>query len=307
MKLISERLVVVRNPNSTHTSTIESKVFNRLNDADISYEKYETLSPSAETNITDMQAVFREGDTVLVAGGDGTIMQVANAVLRSNLQEVAIGPLGFGNFNDLSKKQDPLTLLDTSARTIELQPLTIKVNNNYLRDAPGYMSLGLTALVASQFNARASREHLSKIPDWIKPSVTLGQLATTYFQVRDRKLPPFHTTLSPYLQRNFTDILAINSARAGRFIRSNRDYSGSDAFGLRVDNLSTILPNITFGIRALAGYTPADTVYGASIRFETPATLPFQSEGEYQELTDVTNIFIYKDPARMLHFLHPAP
>ena len=300
-----ERIVVAHNPYSTRASKVQTGVFDRLDAAGIAYETYRTKYPSTEDNIADMRDSFQEGDTILSAAGDGTAMQIANAVLREGHQNTRIGVMGYGNFRDMGQEQDPLKLLDSSAQTVDIHPMTIEVNGTYLRDAPAYMTLGFTALAASKFGAAGSRERMRYLPEWTKMAATLGQLGIDYFKMRDRKLPPFHSSLSPRVQRAVTDVLAINSAQVGGIIRSATDYGRTDTFGFRTNDVSSVAPNLPFGLMALAGHAPATPVYGASIRFEQPAIVPFQTEGEYAELQDVSRIFVYKDPKKVLHFLRP--
>ena len=301
-----ERIVVVHNPNSTRANKVHSGVFNRLDEHDISYVTHATNYPDAEANIADMQQTFRNGDTVLSVGGDGTAMQVANGVLRNQHADTAIGVLGYGNFRDLGKEQDPLKLLDESARVAAVHPLTIEVNDTYLRDAPGYMSLGFTALIASRFGTKSSRERLKAMPEWTKLLASIGQVGLDYFALRNQKIPAFHTDLSPTVEHAATDLFALNSPQAGSVIRSATDYGRESYFGFRTNNVSSVLPNIPFGIQALLGHAPARTVEELTIHFEEPSTVPFQTEGEFVELTDVNKLFIYKDPAKTLRMLRSA-
>ncbi len=149
-----ERIVIVHNPNSTRAAKIQKGVLDRLDDHGVPYVDHPTQYPEAEANIADVQETLRDGDTVLSVGGDGTSMQVTNSVVRNKHSKTTVGVLGYGNFRDLGKEQDPLKLLDSSAEVTTLHPLTIEVNDKYLRDAPGYMSLGFTALIADQFGSK---------------------------------------------------------------------------------------------------------------------------------------------------------
>jgi len=285
---------------------VRSSVFDRLDEQGIPYVTHATKYPDTEANIADMQETFRDGDTILSVGGDGTSMQVVNGVLRNKHTETTVGILGYGNFRDLGKEQDPLTLLDSSAEVTALQPLTIEVNDKYLRDAPGYMSLGFTALIASRFNAKSSREHLKSLPEWAKFITSIGQVGLDYFALRNQKIPAFHTDTSPEIERSATDLFALNSPVVGRIIRSATDYGRESYFGFRTNNVSSILPNIPFGMQALAGRTPAQAVEQLTVHFEEPSSVPFQTEGEFAQLSGVDKLFVYKDPAKTLRILRSA-
>jgi hypothetical protein len=301
-----KRIIVIHNPHSTRASKVQAGVFERLDDAGVTYACHQTHAADTETNIADMRAVLRDGDIVMSAGGDGTAMQVANAVLREGHTDTLLAPMGYGNFRDLGRERDPLALLGPNAHTEESHPMTIEVNGRYLRDAPGYMTLGFTALAASRFGSPESRARMRNMPEFAKLAASIGQLGLDYFRMRDRKLPVFRTSLSPIVQQAVTDVLAINSRQVGRVIRSSTDYAAGETFGVHSANVSSILSNVPFGLRALAGHAPAQVVSGLSLRFEQPSTIPFQTEGEYAELQNVDSIFVYKDPARVIRFLRPA-
>lgn len=301
-----ERIVVVHNPHSTRANKVQSNVLDRLDSQGIRYVSHTTQHPDAEANIADMQAAFRDGDTVLSVGGDGTSMQAVNGILRNKHHETTLGILGYGNFRDLGKEQDPLKLLDSSAEVSTLKPLTIEVNDTYLRDAPGYMSLGFTALIANQFGAKNSRERLKALPEWAKFMASIGQVGLDYLALRNQKIPAFHTNLSPTVENSATDLFALNSPQVGRIIRSATDYGQESYFGFRTNDVSSILPNIPFGLKALAGHTPAEAVERLTVHFETPSNVALQTEGEFVALKDVEKIFVYKDPAKTLSILKSA-
>ena len=304
---MSERIVLVHNPNSTRDKRVQAGVIDPLHSADIDYTSFVTQHPGTEDNISDMREFFNDGDIILSAAGDGTGMQVANAVLREGHKDTYIGYLGYGNFNDLANRQrDPLALLSPTAQTVDSHPLTIDVNGEYWRDAPAYMTLGFTALAASQFGETTSREHMRNMPEWAKLAASIGQLGATYFRERNNFLPPFSVSTSPMVQRAVTDYLAINSQHVGRIIRSRTDYAADNTFGVRTNDVSTIAKNIPFGIMSLAGQAPAEHVSQTSLDFEIPSVVPAQTEGEFEMLHDVSSIFVYKDPARVLRLLRAA-
>lgn len=299
------RLVVVTNKNSTGAKNVERSVLTPLREENISFDQFETPSPDTEANIIAMQDFFRDGDRIISAAGDGTAMQVTNAVLRSKLHDAEIGFLPFGNFNDLAKShkaRDPVAL-SRSSFTVEHAPLSVNVNGEYWRDAPSYVTLGWTALAAEQFGNGTSREAMQSSPEALKLGRSLLQLAESYFKNRHEMLPEFYTSDSPIVRRAVTDFIAINSPRVGNIVRSSKNYYDSDHFGTAEVDVSRILTNIPFGLRAISGRTPATPVGATTLYFEKPATVPIQSEGEFSFLEDVRTIEIGKDPRKVLHVL----
>jgi hypothetical protein len=296
-----ERLVVVLNPNSTRAKRVQSGVLDRLNDSGHTHDTLITKYPDTEANIDTMLEFFRNGDTILTAAGDGTAMQAMNAVLRTNLENTRIGPLGYGNFQDIGREQDPLKLLSTEP--IAWNPMTLKVNGDYFRHAPAYATFGLTALAASKFGGQSSRNHMRHTPDKLRLLSSIGQLGIDYFALRRHKLPPFTTNLNNKQQNIATDIFAINSPRAGRIIRLEEDYSASNDFGFHISDLSRIWPNVPFGIQASTGHAPTTPMQELIIRFEEPSTIPLQTEGEFAIPSEVEAISIHKDPTDVLRVL----
>lgn len=304
---MTERIILVYNPTSARAKHIQTEAIELLRSERIAYVDYATKYPDAEANIDDMRETFRDGDTILTAAGDGTAMQAANAVLREGQDQTRIGFLGYGNFNDLAgNTRDPLALLDPAAEVVDSRPLTIEINDRYWRDAPGYASLGFTALAASHFAKHSSREQLRQTPSWAKLTASIGRLGINYFQDRHTFLPAFSISVSPTIQRHTTGIMAINSRQVGRIIRSRFDYPASNLFGYRATDVSSIIKSLPFGLMALAGHAPTTLLEQLRIDFEAPSAIPIQTEGEFAELPDVSSIFIYKDPAKVLHILRAA-
>ncbi|MBP6038025.1 MAG: hypothetical protein KA604_01675 [Candidatus Saccharimonas sp.] len=298
------RIVLVRNPNSTRAKRVEKDIVAPLNQTDNVYQEFVTQHPDTEANIEDMREFFREGDLILSAGGDGTTMQVANAVLREHHADTLIAPLAVGNFNDIAGAQrNPIALLSPDAHVETIHPLTVDVNGEYWRDSPAYVTLGATAVLAGSFGNTDSREAMRQAPEWAKLAYSIGQLGVNYFKVRGDTLSPFHTSQANTVRHAVTDVLLINNRRVGRIIRSDTDYSAGPVFGYREANVSHILPNLPFGLRALAGKTPADVVSEIRIMFEHASSVPIQSEGEFTQLHGVHEIFVYKDPAKTLRLV----
>jgi hypothetical protein len=300
----SEHLVVVQNPNSTRAARIDERVFDPLDAQGITYDVYHTKHADAEDNIDAMRQDIPAGATVVTAAGDGTAMQLANASLRGD-KGWTLGFMPLGNFNDhanthAQRQHSVLELLD--APTIEMKPLTIEVDGEYWRHAPLYMTIGWSALAASQFGDSESRDAMKNTPAALKLAKSLGQLAGNYFQNRRTTLPPFEA--NGVYHKNMTDIMAVNGPRVAGVIRSQDTYFDKPYFGAKTDiDVSYILPNIPFGLQAIAGYTPLDHVESMRIIFEEATKIPVQTEGEFEWLT-ASEIFVYKNPADAINVLH---
>jgi len=276
--MYDRKLVIVQNPYSPRHREVQAGVFDRLDTAGIPYDTITTRFSQAKDNIKDLADRLPDGTHIISAAGDGTSTQVVNAGLRAELDNAVYSFIGYGNCNDLARGQrDPLPLLQANHRTITHQPLSIEVNGEPWRYAPGYMTLGLTALVASGFASAASRERM-----------------------HDTYLPPFTTNLSAEKQDGLTDVMIINNQRMGRVIRSSIDYPQTDFFGYHQADFSSVCKNIPFACSAIVGHTPAERITDITLTFREPATILAQTEGEHAVLPAVSTIHAYKDPAKAI-------
>ena len=163
--MYDRKLVIVQNPYSTRHREVQAGVFDRLDTAGIPYDTITTRFSQAKDNIKYLADRLPDDAHIISAAGDGTSTQVVNAGLRAELDGAMYSFIGYGNCNDLARGQrDPLPLLQANRHTIIHQPLSIEVNGDSWRYAPGYMTLGLTALIASGFASTASRERMRRTP-----------------------------------------------------------------------------------------------------------------------------------------------
>ena len=304
--MYDRKLVIVQNPYSTRHREVQAGVFDRLDTAGIPYDTITTRFSQAKDNIKYLADRLPDDAHIISAAGDGTSTQVVNAGLRAELDGAMYSFIGYGNCNDLARGQrDPLPLLQANRHTIIHQPLSIEVNGDSWRYAPGYMTLGLTALIASGFASTASRERMRRTPPHTKLVRSMGQVATTYLRAHDTYLPPFTTNLSADEQVGLTDVMMINSQCMGRLIRSSIDYPQTDFFGYHQADFSSGWKNIPFACSAIAGHTPAERITEITLTFCEPATILAQTEGEHGALPAVSTIRAYKDPAKAIRVVRP--
>jgi len=264
--MYDRKLVIVQNPYSTRHREVQAGVFDRLDAAGITYDTITTRFSQAKDNIKYLADRLPDDAHIISAAGDGTSTQVVNAGLRAELDNAVYSFIGYGNCNDLARGQrDPLPLLQTNRHTIIHQPLSIEVNGEPWRYAPGYMTLGLTALIASGFADATSRERMRRTPPHTKLVRSMGQVATTYLRAHNTLLPPFTTNLSTIEQTGLTDVMMINSQCMGRMIRSSIDYPQTDFFGYHQADFSSVWKNIPFAYSAVTGHTSAITFMVSSI------------------------------------------
>jgi hypothetical protein len=301
-----ENLIIVQNSQSTHFEAVK-KLFQLLDAYELVYEVYHTPSANTEENIRAMQQDLPDGAMIISAAGDGTAMQLINAVLRGQKDETTLGFAPLGNFNDIARSHIKRghTVIDMLiAPVVESHPITIEADGEYWRHAPAYVTLGWTALAANGFSEADSRESLRHGRHSAARANSLRQLSKHYFGNRDLKLPPFRLNGDEEVFTEVTDILAINNPRVGAIVRSNEPYFNSPNFGSRANiNVSRILPNISFGLKALLGRAPLEPTEELHISFEDTVSLPIQTEGEFQQI-EAKEIHIYKNPHDTVRILH---
>ena len=103
-----ERIVVVTNPNSTRAGAIGRDVILRLADEGVRFTHISTRCPSVDDNIADLTPKLHDGDIVLSAGGDGTMLGVSNAALDSGAEGITIAPRP--NHRPLSRQSRSLVI-----------------------------------------------------------------------------------------------------------------------------------------------------------------------------------------------------
>jgi hypothetical protein len=303
----SEPLIVVVNPTSTGVSKVGERVISPLLEENRLRAIVETRFRRTEDNINDMIDRLPDNATVINAAGDGTAMQLVNASILGS-KNLTLGFMDRGNFSDLAHahKMKRQTILDlANAPTVESTPLSIEVNGDYFRHAPAYVTLGLTALVAKDFDQPRSREIMRQAPGMLRKPLRLSRAALSYVHYGRKKIPGFHLN-SGNLITGSTDIAIANNPVVAGMIRPAENYYDTPYFGYRADlNMTNPLKAAIFGIPSLFSRARLNTAEQMTIRFEEVTSVPLQTEGEFTQLADVADIFIYKDPTHAYKVLHP--
>ena len=306
-----ESIVLITNPNSTRSATVEQAVTQPLqayvDEHSLDFTHIQTKFRSAEDNVKDLMDRLPDEAHVLSAAGDGTAEQLVNAALRSE-KDLTLGLLPYGNFNDMAsahmdKKQTVLDVLH--APTTELRPMTVAVNGEYWRHAPAYVTLGLTARIAAGFDSPESRKVMKAASRPERVVRRLSQAVSDYFRYSQQALPAFRINDGEVVTDS-TDVAASNNEVAAGMIRAQDTYYGDPYFGARADlNMGNIFEAASFGALSLAGHSPLERTEALRLSFEKASDIPIQTGGEFQQLHNVHEIFVYKNPKDILKVLHP--
>lgn len=297
------RLVIIHNPNSTGARHVRQEVFSRLVEAGESFDTIQTRYTTTQANTNDIAAQLRDGDRVISAAGDGTASQLMNAVASTGV-DAEVGFLPYGNFNDLAfthmkPRETVMDLLHSG--TADLWPLSVYLDSELWRYAPGYVTIGWTAIAASQFDDLSSRGRFHQSPRSLTLARSLTQLAGNYAKYRAIRLPHFTSDVSTG-SRAVTDVLAVNNPRVAHIVRSETNYYDGLRFGYKEVDMARIVPNLAFGARALAGRAPFTPLRDISLHFDQPAHLPIQTEGEFARV-DAQLVTITKQEATVIKVL----
>lgn len=199
-----KKLIVVYNPRSSKHAAVAREVLTPARKlSGWLMGKYEVRAMGLHENADELAKILNDGDLVVAAGGDGTAAMTANAVMRSG-KDVALGVLGYGNFNDLARMLKAKRAVEyggefvggvteiaerySAGKVKEIYPLEVKVDGKHWRYAPCYVSLGLFAESTAVFDEPKVREKLKTGKKSLIFSV--WTLAKWYFRNRKREFLP---------------------------------------------------------------------------------------------------------------------
>ncbi|MEZ4675459.1 MAG: acylglycerol kinase family protein [Caldilineaceae bacterium] len=134
----AERTLVILNPHSgrDRAGRQKTKLLRALSDAGLIYDLVETIAPGQGIELA-RQAVADGYTTVVAAGGDGTINEVVNGLVRGSAGDQSVGKLAIlsvGSGNDFARtlgiSQDPRAAAQAiakgTARTCDLGHVVIQ-------------------------------------------------------------------------------------------------------------------------------------------------------------------------------------
>lgn len=294
-----ERTLIAINPAATGAGRVEREVITPLTEEGIVYDTFVTPSPDYNDNVEAFGEVIRDGDLLVIAGGDGTVAQATEAIARSDLENIGVAALPFGGFADLaSKKASVLDIVGPDANTEEyrryLMSIHVDDETEPWRYANAYFGIGRLALLANSFGTPESRKRLSGRTGLAKRTLQIAQLGSEYFK-QDFFFPEHDTSLSPLVEQAVTDYMFVNNHRAGGIMRFPEDFGQTDYFGVVQRDVSKIVRNIPFGLMALVGHAPSDEHTRYDIELADVLPIPVHNDGEFAS-KNTSRISIRKDP-----------
>ena len=300
---MKSRLIIVINPRSSGFSFISKKILKPVYASSLSEGEiitFEIQPTNPLDNAQKMAKILKNGDKILVAGGDGTAHIASNAVAFSG-KKIQIKYTGFGNFNDYAcsfSKNTPqaaVRALEKGETVSVLRPLEIFINGEFYRYAPLYATFGLTAEATEIFDLPKIRNHLKKIKNRnLRHLLSLAEAAKFYFKNRKKhilKITKIETDGEAFeIRDKITDVAFMNGPRMARVMRSKINKTDSENFGFTAMNSGDFRANIPFLVKGIFGHIPLKRVKNTKIEFKKPSKIALQIEGEVYRITDVKTL-----------------
>lgn len=320
------RLVVIYSESSSQYAAVEREVLTVLR-AELGEQVVEYSISGCEfrENVKRIGKILRDGDVVLVAGGDGTANVATNGVLESGC-EVAFAALPYGNFNDMARtlkisrisdifkeilrfvkneknvggegenlSKNGGKLMQNAAKWQKLRkwyPLEVWVDGKLWRYAPCYVTIGMVAEACELFDLKEVRDDLRRGKRKVKP---YQYMAKWYFRNRKTKqfLPDFSVN-GAVRRRGTSDYAAVNGKSMARVMKGGEDYLDPGVFRRMTEKL-TSLPRLTWlMLRAILVRTPGVETGGDVLEFRGEGEVEVQAEGEYERFKNPRKIRIFK-------------
>lgn len=295
------RLLVCYNPRSSHHAAIADEVLAVVRSLPgWMVGRYEVRPTTFEDNVKNIVQLLNDGDLVVAAGGDGTAAIVINSIMQSN-KDVALGALGYGNFNDiatmLGRVHGRLGVMDiiqkfSGDEVGQIFPLEIKINGKHWRYAPSYMTIGMFAESTEVFESEKVRK---KLRTGRKSRVfSILQLAKWYFGKGKRSRLPGGSLNGMAWAKGTTDYIALNGATMAAVMKGGNYYLRPEGFISGTARLGNFFRLAKFMLTSMAERVPGEVSKKDVLEFTKPSEVELHAEGEYEKMSGVLKIEVGK-------------
>lgn len=309
MALISrlmKKLVLVYNPKSAHHELVKKEVLSTVRTLPgWMIAKFEVKPLSLDENAERLGRILDDGDLVIVTGGDGTATMTLNGIIKSK-KKVIFGVLGYGHFNDLAHTlgvMHPVEYGDEylggvaeivrkfdANETRDFYPLEITVDGKFWRYAACYMTIGMAAEATELFEQKDVRENIHKTSH-LK---SYFRIARWYYKNRKKQDFIPSLTINGREMEKATDVIALNTPYMAKVMHGNKWYTEERKFGIGGFWLKKSWPLFKFMMSSMFKKVPLTEAEELELDFAQPATFTVQTDGEFEQLKDISNIKVKK-------------
>lgn len=318
-----DRNVLVTNPNSSKSTSVEKAVLDLLISNDVPFTHIETQFAERELNIEDIYRQLKKCDKkslrIVVASGDGVANQVASAILERNIETTtALGFLSFGSFNDNARENNRsgtniLDLLDDKTGQVIKSPLEMTIDDQHAMWGLQYITLGWTAFIAQLMSNPETRAGLTD--DNLRYIKSLYLIAKQYTSKHDHLMPEFTLDEDKAVHGSNTDFIARNGTSMGRVFQGSGDFSKTFAANElhNWSDMKEVLSDLGFiataGVNLILpecfkGELPGNLHTSGTLHFKEKGTILAQADGEVIACADPKTIAITKRNDRKLSILN---
>lgn len=305
-----ERLVVGINPYAANARNVRRGVIDPLMAEAVPFEILETDLDTEDAQIELYRDQLRQGDRLLLPGGDGTYHRAINALrlvdpsVRDSLQ---IGLMAYGNRCDTAwvggkHRKDVLAMADDARYLADFTPLRVTTDSPVLdavknRLALGYVTIGdALAQGAAIFNSTPNRYTLHASSHKFALS---ARIAMKYYLSRIGKfaqLPDDATLNSEHVALGITDIIALNGPRMATLLRNGQSSYSQESFEYTTFNANSVLALGKVGLSSLVlGAVPTSSEESITVEFGELKRVMMQADGEPYALDPIARITVDKD------------
>lgn len=302
-----KRLILVYNPRSSHYLRVKEEVVDRLRGLKgWMLGKFEVADTDVDDNACRLAKILRDGDVVIAAGGDGTANIAINGIMQSEHQNIRIGVLGYGNFNDMARTFGKLSLdeiMQNVGHAKEVWPLECSINGKHWRYGVCYFTIGMFAEACAVFDHPKTRKALQKG----KKSMFFSLSVLVRWWLKQRKKHRFMPEFSlGDLNGNFvtskgaSDYMAINGRTVAKMMRGGKYSEQKDCFLSATGVMTKFWPLAIMMLRSILKRIPGEESNYDCLIFRRPAKMMFQAEGEYKMIENVSMVEVRKSEKPLL-------
>lgn len=295
-----KRLIIVYNPRSSHYAQVQKEVLAKARALKgWAIGKFEVADTNVDDNARRLSRVFQDNDLVISAGGDGTATIAINGIMLSKAQNVRIGVLGLGNFNDTSRtfgnlKFDDIIKYESEAK--EVWPLECSINKEHWRYGMCYFTIGMFAEACAVFDHPKTRKALQSGKK--RTVFSLAVLVRWWLKQRKKHgLPKFMLGNSSdefVACHKVSDYMAVNGKTVARMMRGGKFFTQKESFISYNGQLTKFFKLCWMMFRSIFRRVPGTESDYDCLVFAKPAKMMFQAEGEYAKLEGVEIVEINK-------------